>query len=105
MRTDRLALSDPVHAEIVSVLHRPKLQRYIDPVARDEILAILSALASWFDPAVPVADCRDALDNKYLELALAADAPIVVSSDNDLLTLDPWRNRRILRPADYLRFA
>jgi hypothetical protein len=35
----------------------------------------------------------------------AADAPIEVSSDNDLLILDPWQNRRILRPADYLRFA
>jgi predicted nucleic acid-binding protein len=41
-------------------------------------------------------------DNKYLELALAAGAEIIVSSDDDLLVLHPWRGKRILRPADYL---
>ena len=38
----------------------------------------------------------------YLELALAAGADIIVSSDDDLLVLHPWRGVRILRPADYL---
>jgi predicted nucleic acid-binding protein len=30
-------------------------------------------------------------DNKYLELALTASASIIVSSDEDLLVLDPCR--------------
>ena len=47
-------------------------------------------------------DCREAKDNKYLELALAAGAGIIVSSDEDLLVLDPWRGVRILLPAQYL---
>jgi hypothetical protein len=37
-----------------------------------------------------------------LELALAAGAETIVSSDDDLLVLDPWRGVRILRPAEYL---
>ena len=48
---------------------------------------------------------RDPKDNKYLELALAAGAETIVSSDEDLLVLHPWRSVRILRPADYLTFA
>ena len=40
--------------------------------------------------------------NKYLELALAAGAETIVSSDDDLLVLDPWRGVRIMRPGDYL---
>ena len=40
--------------------------------------------------------------NKYLELALAAGAETIVSSDDDLLVLDPWRGVRIMRPAEYL---
>ena len=47
-------------------------------------------------------DCRDAKDNKYLELALAARAGVIVSGDADLLVLHPWRGVRILRPAEYL---
>jgi len=51
---------------------------------------------------VRVTDCRDPKDNKYLELALAAGAETIVSGDDDLLVLDPWRGARIMRPADYL---
>ena len=39
-----------------------------------------------------VLDCRDAKDNKFLELALAAKADILVSSDIHLLELNPYRN-------------
>jgi uncharacterized protein len=35
-------------------------------------------------------------------LSLAAGADTVVSSDDDLLLLHPWRGVRILRPAEYL---
>ena len=49
-----------------------------------------------------VTECRDAKDDKYLELALASGAETIVSSDNDLLVLHPWRVVRILNPADYL---
>jgi len=56
----------------------------------------------WFKPSIPVTDCRDPTDNKYLELALAAQAATIVSSDQDLLILHPWCGVLIQRPADYL---
>jgi predicted nucleic acid-binding protein len=52
-----------------------------------------------------VTDCRDPKDDKYLELALAADAGTIVSGDADLLVLDPWRGVRILKSAAYLAEA
>lgn len=73
------------------------------PAARRErILDMLRSAAVWFEPTDYVTDCRDAKDNKYLELALASGAEIIVSSDEDLLVLDPWRGVRVLRPVDYL---
>jgi predicted nucleic acid-binding protein len=54
---------------------------------------------------VAVTDCRDMADNKYLELAMAARADIIVSSDQDLRDLHPWRGVLILRPADYLALS
>jgi predicted nucleic acid-binding protein len=56
-----------------------------------------------FEPVELVTDCRDKKDNKYLELALAAGASTIVSSDDDLLVLDPWRGIRILKPGDYVK--
>jgi len=66
------------------------------------VLGLVLSLGAAFDPGVPVTDCHDAKDNKYLELALAAGASIIVSSDDDLLVLHPWRGVRILQPAEYL---
>ena len=99
---DRFALSKAVLAEVVDVLHRPRLARFIDPALRDELLDLLVSGAAWFDPAERVTDCRDPKDNKYLELAMAASASTIVSSDTDLLVLHPWRGVQILRPVEYL---
>jgi predicted nucleic acid-binding protein len=49
-----------------------------------------------------VTDCRDPAGNKYPELALAAEAAAIVSGDQDLLVLHPWRGIAILRPTEYL---
>lgn len=66
------------------------------------MLELLSVAAVWFEPAHKIADCRDAKDNRYLELALAAQASVIVSGDDDLLVLDPWRGIRIMKPAALL---
>ena len=99
---DVFALSSAVEREIVEVLNRAKFARVIPPERRRQILEILRVEAVWFKPTVRITDCRDQKDNKYFELALAAGAEIIVSGDDDLLMLHPWRGVRILRPADYL---
>jgi putative PIN family toxin of toxin-antitoxin system len=99
---DVLALSAAVDAEIAGVLNRPKFAGATPLARRQRFLDILRSAAVWFEPAVRVTDCRDPKDDKYLELALAAGAETIVSGDEDLLILDPWRSVRILRPSDYL---
>jgi uncharacterized protein len=92
-----------VEAEIREVLGRPKFRLLFDEATQRLLLGALATGALLVEPAVRVADCRDAKDNKYLELALAARAEIIVSSDRDLLALDPWRGVRILTPAEYVQ--
>ena len=46
--------------------------------------------------------CRDANDIRFLALADAAHADVIVSSDQDLLVLHPWRGIAILTPAQFL---
>jgi putative PIN family toxin of toxin-antitoxin system len=105
LRSDRVAVSEAALAELLDVLDRPRLARFVDPELRAELLGQLDALGAFFEPTEAVADCRDAKDDKYLELALAAGAWAIVSGDADLLVLHPWRGVRILRPADYLAEA
>jgi hypothetical protein len=97
-----IALSTSVFAEVEEVLGRPKFARILTSDRRQEIMGLLTAAAVWFEPDVRVQDCRDPKDNRYLELALVAGALAVVSSDDDLLVLDPWCGIRILRPRDFL---
>jgi putative PIN family toxin of toxin-antitoxin system len=103
--SDLFALSAEVDAEIAEVLGRPRFAQAVTATRRTRILNVLRASNAWFAPTARVIDCRDAKDNKYLELALAAGAGIIVSGDADLLVLDPWRGVRIHKPADYLAVA
>lgn len=103
--TDLFALSAKVDAEIAEVLSRPRFARAVTAAHRTRILDILRGGAMWSAPTERVTDCRDAKDNKYLELALTAGAATTVSGDADLLVLDPWRGVRLLKPAAYLAEA
>jgi putative PIN family toxin of toxin-antitoxin system len=86
---ETICLSPAIETEIREVLQRPKFHKYILNAARDRIIDILGTAALVFEPPDQVTDCRDPKDNKYLELALAAGASVIVSSDDDLLVLDP----------------
>lgn len=102
LRGDRIAISEPVMTELLDVLHRPGVARFLRPELRADLLGQLLALGRPFKPVRRVTDCRDPKDDKYLELALASGANTIVSSDRDLLVLHPWRGVRILQPAAYL---
>ena len=95
-------MSRPAWDELVEVLHRPRLARFVDGGQREAVLELLRSVCVWFEPQQQIHDCRDAKDNRYLELALAADAAIIVSSDEDLLVMHPWRGIQIVRPTGYL---
>lgn len=99
--TDRIALSAEVEREIEVVLHRPGIAKLVPLPRRARIFAVLSDGAARFFPMVRVTDCRDMKDNKYLELALASEAGIIVSGDADLRVLNPWRGTRIMTPREY----
>jgi uncharacterized protein len=99
-------MSSPVFAEMVRVLDRPKLRKIMPLGSAEDILRLIVEAAEWFDePRETVTDCRDEKDNPYLELALAASAAAILTGDDDLLVLYPWRGVRILRPADFLGWS
>lgn len=98
-----VCLSANVRGEIGRVLARPRLASRVSQERVASVLALLDTNARWVEPSVRVTDCRDAKDDRYLELALAASADIIVSGDMDLLVLDPWRGIRIMTPASFVQ--
>jgi hypothetical protein len=94
-------------AEVEEVLSRRKFDRYLDQEQRQAFVVKLRQEVSLFvveygDAAAVEPPCRDATDNKFLALALAAEADAIVSSDEDLLVLHPWRGIPILTPGEFL---
>lgn len=96
-----LALSRAVYAEYDEVLHRPRFEHLISRGRVQEMLDILIVAALWVEPQVGITDCRDAKDNAYLELALEAGAECIISGDQDLLVLHPWRGIEIVTPNEF----
>ncbi|MFM8982499.1 MAG: putative toxin-antitoxin system toxin component, PIN family [Spartobacteria bacterium] len=90
--------------ELSDVLLRSKLDRYASNAARRSLLETWENAAVFFPDTAfheVVRDCRDPDDDKFLELALASKASVIVTGDPDLLVLDPWRGIRIVKLADF----
>lgn len=100
-----LVLSLPVFEEISEVLSRKKFARSIPEEVRTEILGMLLMSGLVAIPEETVCECRDPGDDIYLEAALAAGAYVIVSSNADLLVMDPWRGIRILKPREFLELV
>jgi len=98
-------LSSPVLNELDDVLRRPRLEKYVHEEERIHFLVALVREASVIEVSVSISECRDPKDNKYLELAVAASATCIVSGDQDLLVLNPYRGIPILTPRQFLELT
>ncbi len=61
------------------------------------------SLAYLIKPSVEIVECRDPKDDKFLELAYSAKAKCIVSGDQDLLVLHPFRGIPIKTAAEFLK--
>jgi uncharacterized protein len=94
--------SQPLLNELREVLERKFRQRPLD--AR----AAVKLFAETFTLVVPEAldqpVCRDADDDVVLATALRGDCAAIITGDQDLLVLDPFRGIHILSPSAFWRW-
>ena len=98
----QIVLSKTTWAEYENVSKRSKFDKYIDELDRILFIASLNNDAIFIEPTETITDCRDPKDNKFLELAVACDAQFIVTGDDDLLVLNPYRGITILKSGDFL---
>lgn len=104
--SNTLLLSQEVEDEYREVLSRPKFDRYVSIERRQRILDIITVSAETIEPTEIIRECVDPKDDKYLTLAAAGKADVIVSSDvRHLVSMHPWRGISILSPAKFLALA
>ena len=88
--------------ELRDVAARPRVG--IAPEAVDELVDRIQRYGDAVVAALDApGDCRDPNDEYVLALALVGSAEVIVTEDQDLLILDPWRGIRIMRLFQFLQ--
>jgi uncharacterized protein len=94
--------SQPLLDELREVLERKFHQRAID------VRSALQLFAETFTLVTPDAldspTCRDRDDDVVLASALAGECAAIVTGDQDLLILDPFRGIRVLAPSAFWKW-
>jgi putative PIN family toxin of toxin-antitoxin system len=95
-----LLFSDETFEELRTRIHRPKFDRYVSREDRAVYVAQLDAVAEWVSIVGAKLGCRDPEDDKLLETALMGNASGIVAGDEDLLSMSPFHDIPLMKPAD-----
>jgi putative PIN family toxin of toxin-antitoxin system len=101
----KFLVSQATVEELNEVLRRKGFDRYVLEEERIEFVTALVREAILVEITVTVDECRDPKDNKFLELAVSGKATCIVSGDEDLLSLHPFRGIPILTPRQFLDYS
>lgn len=90
--------------EIVDVLGRPHIRRKYSIGDKDveTLLALLLLRGEAVTHSQTIRLCRDPKDNKFLEVAVAGSADMIVTGDDDLLVLGAIAGIPIVTPNMFL---
>jgi putative PIN family toxin of toxin-antitoxin system len=94
-----VSVSDPIKADVQRVLG---LKFSWSKTRIDDATDYLWPLTHDTIPQQNVTDCIDPDDNCVLECALESHARVIVTGDNHLLKLHPYRDISILTPKQFL---
>jgi len=98
-----LISSPALLSELADVISRPKFDAILvrSNTSRSHTLDELHRLAEVIEPPpLPQPVCRDADDDEVLAVAIAGQADLIVSGDDDLLSLKIHQDIPIVTPAE-----
>jgi len=97
-----VVVSEECMEELSRVITDEKFEKYSSFSKRQMFLLDFEDAASFVQVKRKIAACRDTKDDKYLSLAVSANAKFIITGDNDLLILNPFKNISIITPAEFL---
>lgn len=105
LRVARVLMSRELANELDNMLSRSRFDRYANQERREEFLQNLVSQGELVEITETVQACRDPDDDKILELAVNGEADYIVTGDDDLLVMNPFRGIDIVTPAEFLAIA
>jgi len=99
----KVVVSTDSFTELTEVLFRKKFDKYLTDERRLQVIQKLAKDTLKIDVSVSISACRDPKENKFLELAVTANASCIVSGDQDLLILNPFDSIPIVSAGDFLK--
>jgi hypothetical protein len=102
-QVSQVLASEATLLELVEVMKRARFDRYVEADLRKQLVVAYMNACETVKITSSIRACRDARDDKFLELAVDGRADLIVTGDLDLLELHPFRGIAILTPTDYLR--
>jgi len=103
LKSGTIFISEETLEELQEVLLRDKFDKYLPKPIRQAFVQKFEILVAMIDITETIIACRDPKDDKFLSLAVSANAEYIVSGDHDLLVLNPFRNILILSPFEFLK--
>jgi len=97
-----LLVSREIVEEYIIVFSREKFNRWVKIETRIDFIENIISNSISINPDQSIKACRDPKDDKYLSLAVSAQASYIVTGDKDLLILNPFQQISILNPSDFL---
>lgn len=88
--------------ELKEVLERKKFDKYISREERLRFFTAFAREATLIEVTTQINECRDARDDKFLDVAVSGEANYIISGDEDLLVMTPFRGIQILTPKMFL---
>jgi putative PIN family toxin of toxin-antitoxin system len=102
LRSFEIAQNEETWHELETRIARKKFDRYFSHERRLEHLTEITKSVRFFPSVATETVSRDSDDDKFINLALDADAKLILSGDADLLTLGACKGIEILSPAQFL---
>lgn len=105
LQVGALLMSQALSEELNDVLSRHRFDRYVPRPERRAFPRYLLRMAMSVQITETVQACRDPDDDKILELDVNGGADYIVTGDDDLPVLNPFRGIAIVSPAEFLAIA
>ena len=97
----QILFSEELFDELIEVLNRPKFKKYFSTEDIYELVSLINTKVEWIKITNHFNDCRDPKDNFLLDLIVSGKADYLVTGDDDLITLNPYKNVNILHYRDF----
>lgn len=96
-----IVTTDQLLTEIKIVTNREKLKKYFPKESVKELVELLETIALKVEIKPTHFKNRDPKDNFLLDLIDYSKADYLVTGDEDLLALNPFKTAKILTPAEF----